>query len=463
MGKLATVAFPQPDLAPDEVNFIRYGALGDGIIATTESGSWHHFTKEEFDTYLAGTIPVDTPLSDALTRKGFLRSGYDLEFHSRKFRTLKRFLGAGIAQHFVCLNGSEGDLETDKAKAIADQVVTSASDSLHITFVDGGAGLATGIVDFFMKYAKEKNQYEGKALSYSFRSGLQNFSAEDAAWLIQHKIALETHLEGSEEFHNQVADANNTASFVDVVAGIELYLEAGKSAQKERHQIFLTATTTLRSGCPASEVVSRFQDIGIREFRLLPPEPGDDLAAFSVAYSDLLNTMMNLESGTPRIRELVTSALLQRIQLGLETEDGSLYTPAASGLAVLSYDTQGRIFPDEQARLLFAEGDEMFHLGNAGEVDPKEVRKSPTVRALTIASIADCLPGYQHLWSVPFLGLDPVFSYRESGDLFPCLPRDTRAQARHAMVEALFTLLLTQGEDDDGVFMQLSGTGNDGI
>jgi sulfatase maturation enzyme AslB (radical SAM superfamily) len=464
MAKLVTVEAHNPKVDPEELIYVRYGELGDGYIVTSESGSWHFFNPEDFETYLAGKVPLEDDLSAELTQKGFIRQGYDVEYHARKFRGLKRFLGAGVSRHYVSLNGEDGELATDTAKAIVDQVVTCASDTLNVTFIDNGAGIRTGILEFFKDYAKEKNQYEGKELNFAVRSPLETFGEEEASWLIKNKFALETHLDGSESVHNAGRPSTGAGEYSKVIEGIRVYLEAGKSAQKERHQISLTITTRLSPEVSGADTVQSFQANGVREFRVLPIVGTEmNVDTYLTCYASLLDALMKVESGTPRVRELGVSHLLQRIHREVEVDDILMQSPSGAGLSELSYDVNGNIFPSEEARALFEEGDSMFHLGKAGEVDPKEVRKSHTVRALTIASIVDCLPGYQTLWSAPYLGLDPVHSYVESGDLFPCLLRDSRSQARHGLVSAVFEMLIAQEGDKDAVFMQLAGSGDDGI
>lgn len=463
MAKLVTVEVTRPAVNADSLVFMRYGKLKGGYIATSEAGNWHHFTPDEFEQYLGGKTEDNSIFQNELVQKGLMREGFDLEFHARKFRQLKRFLAAGVSHHHVALQGETGTLETDVAKAIVDQIITCASDELNVIFMDDGSGYKTGILEFFQEYAKEKNQYEGKTLNFALSSPLTTLTDSDAAWLIANGFQLQTHFDGVEEIHNGQTEETGASPFEATLAGIQTYLQAGKNAKMERHQISLLVTTALHKDMNHAALLAAYREQGIREFKVLPLQGEMEVETYVSLYRGLLDELMKAETGTPRVRELGISNLLARVHQGEDVDSRELQSPASAGLSELSYDVEGNIFPSNAARELFEEGDPMFHLGKAGEVNPKEVRKSDTVRALTIASIVDCLPGYKSLWTSPFLAVDPIQSYIENGDLFPSMPLDSASRARHEIISTLFDLLLEQPDDQDAVYKQLAGAGEDGI
>ena len=94
---------------------------------------------------------------------------------------------------------------------------------------------------------------------------------------------------------------------------------------------------------------------------------------------------------------------------------------------------------------------------DAADATQEAMANHATVRTFVVASIADCLPGYQHLWSSPYIGVDPVTAYCKTGDLFTRMPTSLEHRAMQSMVEALFVRLLAAGDDVEGVSVQLAG------
>jgi hypothetical protein len=91
---------------------------------------------------------------------------------------------------------------------------------------------------------------------------------------------------------------------------------------------------------------------------------------------------------------------------------------------------------------LFEDGDPIFLLGHVSTTSAEDISEHPTIRSLMVASLTDCLPGYQHLWSAPYIGVDPVAAYQASGDLFPKMPTSASHRFTQAMVEAVFAYVI---------------------
>ena len=96
----------------------------------------------------------------------------------------------------------------------------------------------------------------------------------------------------------------------------------------------------------------------------------------------------------------------------------------------------------------------MFLLGQVGTTSYREHVGHPTVRALALASLLECLPAYQHHWTTPYVGLDPVQNFASTGDLFPQRPTSKASSAADAMVTALFERLTVEGSEVIEVFNQ---------
>lgn len=195
-----------------------------------------------------------------------------------------------------------------------------------------------------------------------------------------------------------------------------------------------------------AEILSGLRAAGVRNFQITPILDGVhavDPDQFGAFVSALLQDIGNQDESTDgELREVQTAALLERTGEGLPNGTMIMTSPPSNGYNARSYDPAGNIFPSCSALQLHQNGDSIFLLGNVTTHSSEEVSNHPTIRTLMVASLTDCLPGFQHLWSAPFIGLDPVGAYCATGDLFPKMPTSVQHKATQAMVEAVFGYLL---------------------
>ena len=115
-------------------------------------------------------------------------------------------------------------------------------------------------------------------------------------------------------------------------------------------------------------------------------------------------------------------------------------SPGGVGLNSHAYDTQGRIFPNAQAARLGEQG--QLQIGVAGETSVQDTLNHPTLKTLAMASILDCMPGFQEHWATPFLSVDPVASYADTGDLFEKFPTSDRVQTDLFRLKTIVQIVL---------------------
>jgi len=84
-------------------------------------------------------------------------------------------------------------------------------------------------------------------------------------------------------------------------------------------------------------------------------------------------------------------------------------------------------------------------LGQAGESSYKDIVHHPVRRAIALASLIECLPGLSDHWAAPYLGVDPVQTFADTGDMFPHAPTHAGLARGVALAAAVISLL----SDDD--------------
>ena len=63
-----------------------------------------------------------------------------------------------------------------------------------------------------------------------------------------------------------------------------------------------------------------------------------------------------------------------------------------------------------------------------------------------IVVMTDCLPGYQHLWTTPYISPDPIAAYKTTGNIFTTTTTSVFHLATQAMVENVFLHTLNTEE-----------------
>jgi len=460
LSSLHHVSIPSRPVQSDGLAWFRFGGLGKKIVLTTDAGEWHALTPEDFSLFLAGNLATDGDDYLALLGKGVIRDGYDVEFHAARFRRTKRYIGLGPTRHHIHLSTAAGALALDQAKKIIDHALTSSAESLTLALFEGPEPLNAGLVSFIQEFAEEKNQYEKKTLIHELHTRMESLDAGLMNTLVARKTGVRTPFDGVASVHDAQRTVTGALSHADVLARITSLHSVARDAGLENHQYAVVADVAIGEAArgQAVAILDGLSEAGIRDFRVSPILEGSCAISpedYAVFYGELIDALMNRPAGGARVRELNAQVLLTNIHAGVDPEDVVLSSPSGWGLNTRSYAPDGTIYPSCSALALGAEGDPIFALGNVADATQEGIANHATVRTFAVASIADCLPGYQHLWSSPYIGVDPVTAYRKTGDVFVRMPTSVEHRAMQGMVESLFMRLIDG--DPDGMAVQLSG------
>lgn len=440
-----TVSITQPRVQPDSLGFFRYGRLSGGYILTSESGEWHYLGADEFNLFLSGKMPEDHEAYSPLSTKGFIREGLELDLLADKVRSKKRFLGSGPTRHSIQLSTDSAELSVETAKLIVDHLMLSTAAELRIEAQLGPKPMNMEVLHFLREYAIEKNRYEGKKLTMAITGEAATLSDENVDWLAASGFDLAVHLDGPADLHDANRGAGTHATVTGQIARFHAAL-TGKRRDLSLHGATAIVTVTDASADRGADVVVALTEAGIARFTLVNATSAPIYAGF---YGQMLDAIV-AAGGSPV--EQTTAALAQRILRGLEVSHSHGRSPSAAGLCEAAYDCTGNIFPCDAARELNDQGNSMFLLGTVGLTSYRDHVGHPTVRALTMASLLECLPGYRHRWTTPYAGIDPVKTFAATGDLFPQFPTSAQSATTDAMIEAFFERLTAEGSEVIEVF-----------
>ena len=426
---LHTTAIPRLPVEADALGYFRFGALAGGVMLTNEFGEWHFLSPEDFRMVLAGKLPEDHAEYATLCAKGIIREGLELDAHADAMRRRKRFLGVGPSLHQVRLSDAHGTLSVEVAKEIIDHAMLSTSSRIVFRLSQGHQPVSLDLLQFFARYSTEKNRYEGKTVVYELVTDTVGADEELANWLVDKRFRVRSGV-GS--------DGKLTGDQTAFLAHL-----AAAATKRRRADTPMTAVVHLGADHASGDAIyGALAEAGITSCRLEPVLEGDgaiDDRSLSELYSAFLDAQLAAASQGNRILEEVTAGMLHKAMRTDAVEDPSLRSPSTG---VQAYDTAGRIFPTGRAAELYAAGDAMFLLGEAGVTSYKDAVGHPTRRALTLASTLETLPAASDHWSTPFWGVDPVLTYARSGDLFPKMPSAPQARCATTFANALFGRLV---------------------
>ncbi len=439
-----TLSIPRANVDAERLGYLRFGAVAGGMLLTNDLGRWHHLSTDDFHAFVGGSLGPEHTAWTALTTKGFVRADLSLEDAAQTLRARKRFVGVGPQRHTIFLDGPTGRLDVATARDILDHIMLSTSHAVEIRLV-AGASHDADLLSFLHQYGTEKNRYEGKQMSWTYVHDLANLPTEADAWLVDKRVNVQTTFLGPADLHDALAKAFGAADFETLSTTVARLRAAATAKRRGEWAVTADVPVTAAHAGRAAELVDALRAAGITTFTLRPKLQGDAAIhsdAWASFYADFLSAYLaDVEAGgnllETRTHTWLTRAL--RAEPGIDVDGRA---PTSAGAGHLVYASNGDIYPSLAARRTGLEGDDMFLLGRAGVLSYKDCTAHPTLKALTLASIAEALPGFQHHWATPFLGLDPTEAYDASGDLFPRAAETAPVLADLAALQAIFTALV---------------------
>ena len=447
MNSPRSITLPFPTVQADALTWFRFGPLGGQVVLTTDTGAWHVLSPEDFTGLLTGTLDTDGEDFQILVRKGFIRNGFDTELQATQIRRTKRSIETGLVEHRVHLSTPSGSLELDQAKAIVDHIFGSPGDGLTIVLVQGPAPLDGNVVSFIHEFAEQKNQYERRSIVYELDCTLTGLDAPMNALLMEKSIRLRARYGGTAENHDAQRAAGHP-SHADATATLARVQQAIGAAGRADYSVFGEVRVCTRARGQADALVDSLVGAGINEFRVTPQLAGPSAIApadFGQFMGELMAVIDAKNADGVVARETQTDALLARIRTGDLADRVAMCSRPSTGYSARTYGIDGRIFPSDSALALHEDGDAMFVLGHVATDTAEDLSNHPTIRTLMVASLVDCVPGYRHLWSSPYIGIDPIAAYCASGDIFTNLPTSPHHRATHALVQAAFLHVIEAG------------------
>jgi uncharacterized protein len=425
---------PRPDYRLLPFRFTRLD--GERYVVTNDVGEHLVVSRAELWAFARRELPVTARLYRELKARHFLfddESRAALDLLALKYRTRAAPIAALTGLHIfvvtlrcdhschycqvsrVTTDRERFDMtreHADKALALA---FRSPSPSLKLEFQGGESLLNFELIRHVIDRATELNRQHGKDLAFVIASNLTHLDDEILAFSKAHRIYFSTSLDGPADLHDAHRPLRGASSHRAATNGIARIREAlGPD--------FVSAlmTTTPASLPRVTDIIDEYVRLGFTSIFLRSLSPYgfaiktslvrrydvDDWVDF---YKRGLAHILELNRRGVRLREELTSILLQKMFLPGGTSYVDLQSPAGIGIGALVYNYDGNVYASDEGRMLAEMGDRSFCLGSLDGETFESVMANDALLGTLEDTLLESAPMCSDCAFLPFCGADPVF------------------------------------------------------
>ena len=442
--------------------------LGGGVLVVGDAGEWQTLAPADYSRYLAGTVSDDEPLGAELAGRELLRDRLDFPHLGAKFasRHLLAWPGPGVHTvvvtrrcNFKCAychasvvpeTDASTDMTVETARRVVDLIFQSPNPEITIEFQGGEPLLNWPVVKFVADYARLKNETAGKRLHFGLISNFSLLDDEKTDWLISRGASFCTSLDGPADLHDRNRVWLGGNGHASVIAGLKRVL-ARRAAGAKVDLPNAICTVTRHSLSRERDIIDQAVSLGLERVQLGPLDPvgfarrswdaiGYTSREWVDFYGRALDHLISLNRDGVKAYEKTALILLIRILGGAQWR-----FPNADAVARLAYDWDGAVYTGEDARLLAAEGDRFFKIGEAATASLPALLDHPTVRTSLYAAMPWTQPQCFQCAYASFCTVQPVYNHETQGGPWGRMPDNGWCEKMMGMFDAIFTRLQDPG------------------
>lgn len=431
-------------------NLLRYRQVGDKFVVTNDIGEFVVLTAAELDLLASGKVKAGSELAERLHAKHFLLNENEVESAADAYGRKTSYLYHGPVLHImvitlrcnqVCkychasrasLRETETDMSIATAEKVIDMAMRSPSDTITIEFQGGEPLVNWETVKHVVEYGSRKADAAGKRVMFSLVSNLSLIDDEKLDYLISRRVQISTSLDGPKDIHDGNRKLSGASAYEKCVYWMDrinaAYVAAG--LDPKLYHVEALATITREHLTRAKDLIDEYVARGCRAIFMRPLNPfgyakatedtvgysADDFLKF---YNEALDYILELNGRGIEIMERLAAIFLTKIMTPDDPNYLDIRNPCGAGIGQIAYNYDGSIFTCDEGRMVYQMGDDIFKLGEVGNMTLKDVVTHDTVKTLAMASTLDSLPGCATCAYKPWCGTCPVYNYGEQGNIFP--------------------------------------------
>lgn len=437
------------------MNRYREKKIGETTLVTTDHGLWLALKPDQREQLQ--TLQFTSPeLEKALVKKGIIITKESTKTILDATRRKYSHLYQGTSLHIIILtqrcnhrcdychsavvspNAIGYDMTQETAKTVIDFIFQSPSPEICIEFQGGEPLLNFPVLQYIVEYAEQKNLTENKKLRFDLTTNLTAMTDEILKYLMEHKVALCTSIDGPESIHNK------NRFMLGGGGSHKIVTEWIKKINQEYNYPIGALMVTTRDSLPFyKEVIDEYVRLNLPMIRLRQVDRigyaehvFEKIGYEPEQYLEFYRNAMEyiVENNIP-IKEGMTLLILKKIA-GIWENYTDFETPCGAAIGQMAYELNGDIFTCDEGRKF-----DLFRLGNVREHSYKQILTSEKVCGMIAASTNENLMCDSCAYK-PYCGVCPVCNYADTGNLITVLPKDTRCKIHMGMFNYIFDKLL---------------------
>ena len=312
-----------------------------------------------------------------------------------------------------------------------DFILKTPSKSITIEFQGGEPLLKWDLIKKAVEHIKKENQKYGKDLIISIVTNLSLMDDEKLKFIIKNNISICTSLDGPRYLHNKNRIYFNGSSYDKVIywfKKIKKIIEISKKGVQDSLPSALMTTTKLSLNYP-TQIIDEYRKIGAGGIFIRPLSPiayakkvwdeiGYTANEFLEFYKRCIDYIIKINIKGEIFIERNAAIKLKKILLNEDPNFLDLRSPCGAVIGQLAYNYNGDIYTCDEGRMVGAEKDFTFKVGNVYKSTFKDVILSPNSIRCIYASINDLNPDCIRCSFKDYCGICPVFNYETSKTLY---------------------------------------------
>ena len=454
---------------PEHVGPCYFRRLDGGWLLTNDWGRHARLSPEAFASFFSAAPERAAAWWSELEEKGFVRGRLDLTDLSARFARANAFLWSGPRLHVAVLTtrcnhvcvycqagsptGPGADMSLDTAERVVDFVFAGPAPALTIEFQGGEPLLNWEALVLIVRQAVQRAEEQRRALRLALVSNLSLLDYGKLDWLMENGVSLCTSLDGPADLHDRNRPWSGGSGHAAVARWLTAIAERYPEGERRRYPRPNALLTVTRASLGRPEdIVDEYARLGLTGLFARPLTPlgaarktakaiGYTPEEYLAFYERLLDRVLELNARGVPMRERGAGILLAKILRGADPGFTDLRSPCGAAVGQLAYDHDGEVYTCDEGRMLAAEGDRLFRVGNVRDTSYAEALRHPTVKACQVASHLEDQPLCSRCAYRPYCGVCPAYNYAAQDTIWGRMGTNDRCAVYTGVFDLLFKRL----------------------
>lgn len=347
-------------------------------------------------------------------------------------------------------------MTNDTVHRAVDLALQSPSNHLAFEFQGGEPLLNFNAIREIVTYSNKLRS--SKNIEFRLVTNLTMMNDEILEFIKDNKIHLSISLDGNDLLHNKNRPyKNGKGSYKKIIYWIN------KIIGTHNIQVSALPTITKYSFKHFEEIIQTYINLGFRNIfiRSLSPfgtasnnwnEIGYTSEEFTNFYRIIFDRILSLNSNDFIINENYATMILAKILKGSSINFMDLRSPCGAGIGQIAYNWDGDIYTCDEGRMIAAEGDKSFKIGNVYEDNYQSCMNHDTLKYVLSASVLDSLIDCKDCVYSPICGVCPVYNHKIYGSLFAKMSHDYRCNILKGIYHTIYSKLKENDKNTMEIF-----------